>query len=580
MLFSMVLGFHQLGAHFRAKASKPAPDKQTSRDLRERPLAVGSVHCYRQDLQKTFYNRDWGQYDNQHIEIKLNCCCQIQLTTMGCLYIAFLLFLTNAVCQIITTDVVNKRGSCPQSRGSGICVELCSSDIDCSGNQKCCSNGCGHTCQNPVDVEPQNPCDFGSPLSSIFCGYGPTHQDCPKGYSCKIDPLDAYAVCCSEDLCPEGEDSTKCYVDPCDVITCLAFPDAQCIPNYCNGCYASFFIGGKNVTSVCEGADEPPCPEGSTRVECKVDPCEVTKCPQYPSARCVPNYCGGCYAAFFVGEKNVTEKCRVSNIRDGSCQDGSVIVDCLVDPCKDAKCSQRPRARCVVNYCGGCRAEFFVGKRNVTEKCEVSQHCPDGKPIVSCKVDPCQVTKCPKYPRARCVAHYCGGCHAHFFVGERNVTKDCQTSEPCPDGKPPVSCLDDPCQVTKCPKYPQARCVANYCGGCHAHFFVGERNVTKDCQTSEPCPDGKPPVSCLVDPCQVTKCPKYPQARCVAHYCGGCHAHFFVGERNVTKDCQTSGLCPDGSQPVNCYENPCQFAKCPYSKCVPNYCGGCYAVCV
>ncbi|XP_078658591.1 uncharacterized protein LOC144903978 [Branchiostoma floridae x Branchiostoma belcheri] len=38
-------------------------------------------------------------------------------------------------------------GECPDTTGMfGICVEACSSDADCSGGQKCCSNGCGHVC--------------------------------------------------------------------------------------------------------------------------------------------------------------------------------------------------------------------------------------------------------------------------------------------------------------------------------------------------------------------------------------------------------------------------------------------------
>ena len=28
----------------------------------------------------------------------------------------------------------------------GTCVEECSSDDDCNEDEKCCSNGCGHTC--------------------------------------------------------------------------------------------------------------------------------------------------------------------------------------------------------------------------------------------------------------------------------------------------------------------------------------------------------------------------------------------------------------------------------------------------
>ena len=44
-----------------------------------------------------------------------------------------------------------KRGECPDMSGlMGICVEGCSGDSDCPGEQKCCSNGCGHTCMDPV----------------------------------------------------------------------------------------------------------------------------------------------------------------------------------------------------------------------------------------------------------------------------------------------------------------------------------------------------------------------------------------------------------------------------------------------
>ena len=48
-------------------------------------------------------------------------------------------------------STANKPGECPRvSPGTfGICLEACSNDADCSGNLKCCSNGCGHTCQTP-----------------------------------------------------------------------------------------------------------------------------------------------------------------------------------------------------------------------------------------------------------------------------------------------------------------------------------------------------------------------------------------------------------------------------------------------
>uniref|UniRef100_A0A8W8NQL2 Uncharacterized protein n=1 Tax=Magallana gigas TaxID=29159 RepID=A0A8W8NQL2_MAGGI len=41
-------------------------------------------------------------------------------------------------------------------------------------------------------------CDNGPPLLNVFCGRGPSRQDCPSGYFCNIDPTDRFAVCCPE----------------------------------------------------------------------------------------------------------------------------------------------------------------------------------------------------------------------------------------------------------------------------------------------------------------------------------------------------------------------------------------------
>ena len=45
-----------------------------------------------------------------------------------------------------------KPGHCPavDIHHVGICTSECSSDRDCQGNTKCCSNGCGRICSAPV----------------------------------------------------------------------------------------------------------------------------------------------------------------------------------------------------------------------------------------------------------------------------------------------------------------------------------------------------------------------------------------------------------------------------------------------
>ena len=53
----------------------------------------------------------------------------------------------------------------------------------------------------------------------------------------------------------------------------------------------------------------------------------------------------------------------------------------------------------------------------------------------------------------------------------------------CPDGTEMVSCFSDPCG--ECPNYPNARCEANYCGGCYAVYYdQNGNNVTDYCTTA------------------------------------------------------------------------------------------------
>ncbi|XP_078312417.1 uncharacterized protein LOC111099477 isoform X4 [Crassostrea virginica] len=49
----------------------------------------------------------------------------------------------------------SKEGMCPvpAKNSSATCVETCQMDSNCTGTQKCCFNGCGHTCQEAVYIK-------------------------------------------------------------------------------------------------------------------------------------------------------------------------------------------------------------------------------------------------------------------------------------------------------------------------------------------------------------------------------------------------------------------------------------------
>ena len=67
--------------------------------------------------------------------------------------LTYILYITATTVPTLPTT---KPGECPRLsiENIGSCVEACQKDTDCYGNQKCCSNGCGKTCQDPGGLSP------------------------------------------------------------------------------------------------------------------------------------------------------------------------------------------------------------------------------------------------------------------------------------------------------------------------------------------------------------------------------------------------------------------------------------------
>ena len=51
--------------------------------------------------------------------------------------------------------------------------------------------------------------------------------------------------------CPCIEGYVECFVNPCEMIDCLAYPNAYCIPDYCGGCNANFYLNNILITDQC-----------------------------------------------------------------------------------------------------------------------------------------------------------------------------------------------------------------------------------------------------------------------------------------------------------------------------------------
>lgn len=138
---------------------------------------------------------------------------------------------------------------------------------------------------------------------------------------------------------------------------------------------------------------------------------------------------------------------------------------------------------------------FFCAKfSNIIDIIWIISVCPTDKPAVKCSAEPCRVNTCPRHANARCENDYCGGCSARFFEGNREVTNDCQQTQPippsdtaecptivCAPGVSRVFCLISPCMNRSCVRKPGALCCSSYCGNCKFDFYLNGYNVTHQC---------------------------------------------------------------------------------------------------
>lgn len=160
---------------------------------------------------------------------------------------------------------------CPPPPDFGTCVELCGKGNECEDGFMCCSNGCGHTCQKPVEASEPKCCD---PREQPGTNGFPL---CKENYACC--PLTGEWVCsigdgktfpCDGSLISGDELGEACTItkgppilccEPDDRPLCL-IGNAACCPTTgdwsCPNGFEDEYLCGDRIIGIDEAGDACP----------------------------------------------------------------------------------------------------------------------------------------------------------------------------------------------------------------------------------------------------------------------------------------------------------------------------------
>ncbi|XP_022787386.1 uncharacterized protein LOC111327458 [Stylophora pistillata] len=147
-------------------------------------------------------------------------------------------------------EIPIKPGFCPavESDQVGTCTEECSIDDDCLGNQKCCSNGCGHVCTAPEYKAKPGYCPAVDMHHVGICkSECSSDRDCQGERKCCSNGCGRVCSAPVREACPRGAPFMMCHYNPCEGASCPANPKAHCLPDNCGGCTAQFFDDNDNL---------------------------------------------------------------------------------------------------------------------------------------------------------------------------------------------------------------------------------------------------------------------------------------------------------------------------------------------
>merc|ERR1719285_104510 len=137
-----------------------------------------------------------------------------------------------------------------------------------------------------------------------------------------------------------------CMINPCDLATCPAWPDAHCIESYCGICHPVWY-NPLTMDIVDCNTDAPTLQPTTHRPttfptnvgcqsnsSCSFDPCSFSYCGHFANSMCCANGCD----VYFILPNGDRAECNL---------------------CDSTWCEGYPDAVCLENWCGTCEAVWY-----------------------------------------------------------------------------------------------------------------------------------------------------------------------------------------------------------------------------
>jgi hypothetical protein len=126
--------------------------------------------------------------------------------------------------------------------------------------------------------------------------------------------------------------AVDCFQDPCLVETCSAYPNADCVPNYCGGCYADFYNHNGELITDC--GDTPSCP-GANPSGCFQNGC-------VDGYECIDDWENNCVSSTCSCDEVTGQWMCTNDCNGGTCMEVDIVEGCEIfsscDDCTDSGC--------------------------------------------------------------------------------------------------------------------------------------------------------------------------------------------------------------------------------------------------